>query len=61
MRSRRVERGCALPNPRPTGTGGAPYKHPSPYPQQACATGEKLTCAQPPPQEADTLQARNPS
>ena len=28
---------------------------------QACATGEKLKCAQPQPQEADPLQVRNPS
>ena len=28
---------------------------------QACATGEKLKCAQPQPQEADPLQVQNPS
>ena len=28
---------------------------------QACATEEKLKCAQPQPQEADPLQVRNPS
>eukprot|EP00964_Phaeocystis_antarctica_P032275 scaffold18277_cov61-Phaeocystis_antarctica.AAC.2 len=59
----RWARGCALPD-------RAPCAHRSDLvrcascscPQQACATGEKLKCAQhKPPNETDPLQVRNPS
>ena len=52
----RCERGCALPGT--VQTSCAVLALPS---AQAYATGEKLKCAQPQPEEADPPQVRNPS
>ena len=55
-------RGCALPLAPQTSCAVLVRCGPCPLPSaQACATGEKLKCAQPQPQEADPLQVRNPS
>ena len=58
LRSRRVERGCALPDTVRTSCAVLVRYAPCPClpSAQACATGEKLKCAQLQPQEADPLQ-----
>ena len=57
----RWARGCALPNRAPLRSDLVRCAS-RPCPPQACATGEKLKCAQhKPPEQADPLQVRNPS